>query len=151
VPLTTRAKTLREHLQRLDGLVDRVAVVDLWERVLSTPPWSGPPLWIHGDLHPGNLLVSNGRLSAVIDFGDLAAGDPATDLSVIWMLLPPSARSTCRAAARGEFDSLDDDTWVRARGWALTLGLTYLAGSRDDESMGALGRATIDRALHDNS
>ena len=151
VPLTTRAKTLREHLQRVDGLVNRAAVLDLWERVLSTPPWSGPPLWIHGDLHPGNLLVRDGRLSAVIDFGDLAAGDPATDLSVIWMLLPPSARSSFRVAARGEFDSLDDDTWMRARGWALALGLAYLAASRDDEAMGALGRATIDAALNDNS
>ena len=58
-----------EHLQQVDGLVDRVAVLALWERVVSTPAWSGPPLWIHGDLHPGNLLVSGGRLSAVIDFG----------------------------------------------------------------------------------
>jgi aminoglycoside phosphotransferase (APT) family kinase protein len=108
-------------------------------------------LWIHGDLHPGNLLVSDGRLSAVIDFGDLAAGDPATDLSVAWMLLPQSARSTFRAAVRGELDSLDDDTWMRARGWALALGLAYLDASRDDEPMGALGRATIDAALNDNA
>jgi aminoglycoside phosphotransferase (APT) family kinase protein len=127
-----------------------VAVLDLWERVLSTPPWSGPRLWIHGDLHPGNLLVSDGRLSAVIEFGDLAAGDPATDLSVAWMLLPQSARSTFRAAAGGEFDSLDDDTWMRARGWALALGLAYLAASRQDEAMGALGRTTIGAALNDN-
>src|SRR5205807_1749351 len=83
VPLTTRAATLRKHLHQLDDLVDGVAVLDLWERVLSTPSWSGPPLWIQGDLHPGNLLVSDGRLSAVLDFGDLAAGDPATDLSVV--------------------------------------------------------------------
>jgi aminoglycoside phosphotransferase (APT) family kinase protein len=151
VPLTARTRAQRENLQQLDGLVDRVAVLDLWERVLSTPPWPGPPLWIHGDLHPGNLLVSGGRLSAVIDFGDLAAGDPATDLSVVWMLLPPSVRSTFRAAARGEFDSLDDDTWTRARGWALALGLAYLAASRDDEAMGALGRATIDAVLNDDS
>jgi aminoglycoside phosphotransferase (APT) family kinase protein len=151
VPLTARTKTQRENLQQLDGLVDRVAVLDLWERVLSTPPWPGPPLWIHGDLHPGNLLVSGGRLSAVIDFGDLAAGDPATDLSVVWMLLPPLVRSTFRAAARGEFDSIDDDTWMRARGWALALGLTYLAACRDDEAMGALGRTTIDAVLNDNS
>src|SRR5687768_15318644 len=79
--LAARAKTVQEHLERLDGLVDRGAVFGLWERVRSTPPWPGPRLWIHGDLHPGNLLVSGGRLSAVIDFGDLAAGDPATDAS----------------------------------------------------------------------
>ena len=94
VPLAARAGTVQKHLQQLDGLVDRGAVLDLWGRVLATPPWSGPPLWIHGNLHPGNLLVSEGRLSAVIDFGDLTAGDPATDLSAFWMLLPSSERQT---------------------------------------------------------
>jgi aminoglycoside phosphotransferase (APT) family kinase protein len=149
-PLAARTGVLREHLQQVDGLVDRVAVLALWERVLSTRPYAGPPSWIHGDLHPGNLLLSGGRLAAVLDFGDLAAGDPATDLSVAWMWLPLSARSTFRAAARGTFDPLDDDTWMRARGWALALGLVYLANSRDDELMRALGRATIDAALNDN-
>ena len=71
--------------------------------------WSGPPVWIHGDLHPCNLLVTDGRLSAVLDFGNLTAGDPATDLSVAWM---------------------------RARGWGLALGLAYLAHSRDNADMG---------------
>jgi aminoglycoside phosphotransferase (APT) family kinase protein len=151
VPLTSRTERLREHLQELDGLVDRAAALNLWERVLAIPPWPGPPLWIHGDLHPGNLLVSDHRLSAVIDFGDLAAGDPATDLSVIWMLLPQSAHAAFRVAVRGELDAIDDDTWMRARGWALALGLAYLACSRDDEAMGTLGRATIDAALDDHA
>jgi aminoglycoside phosphotransferase (APT) family kinase protein len=150
VPLAARTKILRENLRQVDGLVDRAAVLDLWERVLATPPWPGPPVWIHGDLHPGNLLVSGGRLAAVLDFGDLAAGDPATDLSVAWMLLPATARSTFRAAARGALDSLDDDTWMRARGWGLAMGLAHLAASRDDEAMAALGRMTIDAALTDN-
>jgi aminoglycoside phosphotransferase (APT) family kinase protein len=123
--------------------------MDLWERVLSTAPWTGPALWIHGDLHPGNLLIEGGRLSAVIDFGDLAAGDPATDLAIAWMLLPPSARRAFRASARVESDPLDDDTWMRARGWSLALGLAYLAASRDDDAMKALGRTAIDAALHD--
>ena len=151
VPLADRAATLQKHLQNLDGLVDRGAVLDLWGRVLATPPWSGPPLWIHGDLHPGNLLVSAGRLSAVIDFGDLTAGDPATDLSAFWMLLPPSARRTVLTSAREEFDRHDAHTFMRARGWALALGLAYLANSRDEKAMSARGRATIDKALSDNS
>lgn len=150
ISLAARTSSLREHLQQVDGLVDRVAVLALWERVLSTRPYAGPPSWIHGDLHPGNLVLRGGRLAAVIDFGDLAAGDPATDLSVAWMWLPPFARSTFRASVRGEFDPLDDDTWMRARGWALALGLVFLANSRNDEAMGALGRATIDAALNDS-
>ena len=109
--------------------MDGAAVLSLWERVLSTPSWSGPPMWIHGDLHPGNLLFSGGRLSAVIDFGDLAAGDPATDLSVIWMLQPAS-QPTFLESARGQFSAVDDDTSMRARGWALALGLTYLGTLR---------------------
>ena len=147
VPLSARAQRVQDDLQQLDGLVDHGGVLRLWERVLSTPAWSGPPLWIHGDLHPGNLLVSGGRLSAVIDFGDLAAGDPATDLSVIWMLLPKSARHSFLTSVREAFDPLDDYTLIRARGWALALGLAYLANSRDNEAMSALGRATIDNAL----
>jgi aminoglycoside phosphotransferase (APT) family kinase protein len=149
VPLTDRAAILSKHLQQLEGLVDGAAVLDLWERVLWTAPWPGPALWIHGDLHPGNLLIEGGRLSAVIDFGDLAAGDPATDLSIAWMLLPPSARPAFRASARVESNSLDDDTWMRARGWSLALGLAYLAASCGDDSMKALGRTAIDAALDD--
>lgn len=151
VPLAARTEAVRSHLQQVEGRVDRGAVLDLWERVLATSPWAGPPLWIHGDLHPGNLLVDRGRLSAVIDFGDLAAGDPATDLSVLWMLLPGSARSSLLVSARDRSSPIDDDTRTRARGWALALGLAYLANSLDDDAMGALGQATIDAALSDNT
>jgi len=146
VPLATRTAKVREYVQQLKRLLDSVGVLTLWEHVASAPSWSGPPMWIHGDLHPGNLLISGGRLSAVIDFGDLAAGDPATDLAVMWML-PPSARSTFFASARGQFNATDDNIWTRARGWALALSLAYLAHSRDDNAMGALGRATLDAAL----
>ena len=149
VPLADRSKMLREHLRQVGGVVDSTAVLRLWDRFLSTPAWPEPPVWIHGDLHPGNLLVRDGRLSAVIDFGDVTAGDPATDLSVAWMLLPVSARLIVRASAREENRSLDDDTWMRARGWALALGLAYLANSQDDEPMRALGRTTIDAALNE--
>jgi aminoglycoside phosphotransferase (APT) family kinase protein len=149
VPLAARTNVVRDHLQEVDGLADRAALLELWERVLSAHPWSGPRLWIHGDLHPGNLLVSPGRLSAVIDFGDLAAGDPATDLSVMWMLVPPSTRSTFLASARGKFDPVDDHTLMRARGWALARGLAHLANSQDDEAMGTLGLATINAAMND--
>ena len=151
VPLAARATILREHLEQVNGLVDRVAVLSVWDRVLSADRWVGPPVWIHGDLHPGNLLLDSGRLTAVLDFGDLAAGDPATDLSVVWMWLPASARPTLRASARGTRDPIDDDTWMRARGWALALGLAFVADSGAGELMGSLGLATIDAVLKDES
>jgi aminoglycoside phosphotransferase (APT) family kinase protein len=149
VPLAARNETLREHLEQLEGLVDRTAVLRLWKRLRVTPPWPGPPSWIHGDLHPGNLVVHDGRISAVIDFGDLTAGDPATDLSIAWMLPAPWGGSMSSAAAAGGFDDLDADTWTRARGWALVLGLAYLAGSRarGDAAMNALGWTTLNAAL----
>jgi aminoglycoside phosphotransferase (APT) family kinase protein len=148
VPLSSRASSVPEYLDRVDGLVDRAAVFTEWQQTMSTPPWARPPVWIHGDLHPGNLLVHQGRLSAVIDFGDLTAGDPATDLSVAWML-PAGSRRAFRAAYGADMAS-DSDTWSRARGWALLLGLAHLAHSRGDERMRALGHATIVAALSDS-
>jgi len=151
IPLAARDQTLRKHLRQLQGLVDQKAVLRVWERALPTPPWPGPPLWIHGDLHPANLLVTRERLSAVIDFGDLAAGDPATDLSVMWMLLPASARPAFLISARGPFNPCNEDTLMRARGWALALGLSWLATSRNDEAMRAIARTAIDAALNTSS
>ncbi len=142
VPLDARTAALHEHLQQVDSLVDRDLVLRLWDRVLSTPPWSGPPLWLHGDLHPGNLLVSDGHLSGVIDFGDLTGGDPATDLAVLWML-PPAMRWRVEACEGDEPEAL----MVRARGWALALGMAYLAHSRGDVAMATLGQRTITAAL----
>jgi aminoglycoside phosphotransferase (APT) family kinase protein len=149
VPLAERTDLLHRGLTQLEGRVDRAKILDVWQTALAAPPWPGPRLWIHGDLHPANLLTERGRLSAVIDFGDLTGGDPATDLAVAWMLLPPSHRPVFRAASRPASNPVDDDTWTRARGWALALGVAYLAGSRDDEPLAALGRATIDAALRD--
>jgi aminoglycoside phosphotransferase (APT) family kinase protein len=142
VPLDARSAALHEHLQQLDGVVDRAAALSLWDRALSAPRWSGPPLWLHGDLHPGNLLASDGHLSGVIDFGDLTCGDPATDLAVLWML-PAAMRWRVEAYGSEEPEAL----MVRARGWALALGLVFLAHSRDDAAMAALGQRTINAAL----
>ena len=151
VSLAAREASFRQYLEQANGLVARVDVLDLWERALSTVAWTGPATWIHGDLQPGNLIVDRDRLSAVIDFSDLAAGDPAVDLSVAWILLPTNVRSIFRDCARDRLAPVDNDTWMRARGWALLLGLAYLANSRDDESLGALGKTTIDAALRNEA
>jgi aminoglycoside phosphotransferase (APT) family kinase protein len=137
-----RTAALHAHLRQLVAVVDRAAVLSLWDRALSARPWSGAPLWLHGDLDPGNLLVIDGRLSGVIDFVDLTCGVPATDLSVLWML-PRSIPSGFEAWLGKE-----PDAWkMRARGWALALGLAFLTHSRDDAAVAARGRTAIDAAL----
>jgi len=151
VPLSDRTARLHEHVVALEAVIDPGVVLGLWDSIVATPPWSGPPLWIHGDLHPGNILVSEGRLSAVIDFGDLTAGDPATDLSVAWMLLPRPARMAFGALTCAPRGWLDDHTWNRARGWALALGLAFLANSSGDVIMSAIGHAALSSVLDDAS
>ena len=145
VPLAARTPKLHACLERVGGSVDRIAVLASWQEAVTAAPWRGPAVWIHGDLHPHNLLVAAGRLSAVIDFGDVTSGDPATDLSIGWMV-PPPFRLALREAMG---DSVDGATWRRARGWALTLGMAYVAGSKEGDPLIALGRATIEAALGD--
>jgi aminoglycoside phosphotransferase (APT) family kinase protein len=151
VPLATRTPSVLECLKQLGDRVPAARITRLWAESVSAVPWSGRPVWLHGDLHPGNLVVHRDRVAAVVDFGDLTSGDPATDLSVAWSTLPPAARPIFRAAARNAFDPIDDATWVRARGWALTLGLVFLANSFDDAQLEALGQSTIQAALDDDS
>lgn len=147
VPLNARDALLREHAAVIAGRVDGAAVTETWERLRDTPPWTGAAMWIHGDLHPGNLLVREGRLSGVLDFGDLTAGDPATDLSVAWMLLREPARSTFRDLTCGNGGLLDRDTWTRGRAWALALGVAYLAHAGAHDRFAAVAAATIQEAL----
>jgi aminoglycoside phosphotransferase (APT) family kinase protein len=122
---------------------ERQDLLACWHHHASLPAWPGEPRWLHGDLHPLNLLVHEGELSAVIDFGDVTSGDPATDLFVAWMLFGPAERDRFRRAV----DHLDDAGWARARGWALCMGLAYLASTSPQNQLGPLGRATVDRVL----
>ncbi|MFF9849565.1 aminoglycoside phosphotransferase family protein [Streptomyces litmocidini] len=101
-----------------DGTLDAAAVTEAWESALRLPVWQGDPVWLHGDLLPGNLLTRDGRLHAVIDFGCLSAGDPAVDLMAAWSLFTPDTRPLFREAAE-----VDDVTWARGRGWALCWGV----------------------------
>ena len=148
IPLDARTARLHEHLDQLHDTVSRERILALWDRLVVTPRWAGPPVWIHGDLHPGNLLLAGGQLAAVLDFGDVASGDPATDLSVMWMLLPPEHRGTLfTAAGRDRSNELDEQVWRRARGWALAIGVAVVALGQAGNSLAELGRKTIDSAL----
>lgn len=143
VPLIERDAGVSQYVAQLSDVIDGTAVLALWNELVATPAWAGPPMWLHGDLHPANLLVHEGALSAVIDFGDITAGDPATDLSAAWMMFSPGERSTFRNSA----GAVDDSTWARARGWALALSLAYLARSADNPLMERVGWRTLDAVL----
>ncbi|MCW2935362.1 MAG: putative kinase, aminoglycoside phosphotransferase family [Actinomycetia bacterium] len=151
VPLSQRAATFEVNLALLAGsasarssrtqppIVDEAAVRHAWAQALAAPAYDGPPLWLHGDLHPANVLVQHGHVSGIIDFGDITAGDPAPDLSVAWMLLPPRWHDAFRVAYGG----VGDDLWRRARGWALALGVVFLAHSADNPQIHGIGRRTV--------
>jgi aminoglycoside phosphotransferase (APT) family kinase protein len=98
VPLRHRAATFEERLAQLAGEIEVEATQRVWDQAVTADRWAGPPMWLHGDLHPANTLIADGTLGAVIDFGDICAGDPATDLAGSWMLLPASAMPLFAAA-----------------------------------------------------
>jgi aminoglycoside phosphotransferase (APT) family kinase protein len=117
----TRDPQVRDAIAKLNDLIDTDAATAAWETALQSPVWSNPPVWIHGDLQSGNLLVQQGRLSGVIDFGCLAVGDPACDLQVAWNLFSGESREVFRKALQ-----IDDASWARGRGWALSVALIAL-------------------------
>jgi aminoglycoside phosphotransferase (APT) family kinase protein len=122
-------------------------VTEAWDAALQAPPWSGPPLWIHGDLSAGNLLVREGRLAAVIDFGCVGVGDPACDLMIAWTFLVPQARAVFRSAL-----AVDGATWARGRGWALSTALIALPYYMDTNPVMVRGaRHTIAEVLADRA
>jgi aminoglycoside phosphotransferase (APT) family kinase protein len=144
VPLTTRRSVVEARLQRLrqiDGAVDR-AVTEAWQAGLEAPP-AGTPCWVHGDLHARNVLVQDGVIQAVIDWGDLCRGDPATDLAAVWMLLDdPDARR--RTIAR--YGAVAAGTWRRALAWAVSFGTVLLeTGLSDHPRHAQMGLDTLRR------
>lgn len=121
-PLSTYDTQTKAALAALKGRIDVDTATAVWEQALSTT-WNRPPVWIHGDVSLGNLLVQDGRLCAVIDFGNLGIGDPACDLAMAWTLFRGESRGTFRAGL-----SLDAATWARGRGWVLWKALIVAAG-----------------------
>jgi aminoglycoside phosphotransferase (APT) family kinase protein len=121
-PLATYDAQTREAIAALDGRFDAAACSARWDEALASA-WTRPPVWVHGDVAAGNLLVRDGRLSAVIDFGSLSVGDPACDLAIAWTVFEGEARAAFRAAL-----PLDPDTWARGRGWTLWKALILVTG-----------------------
>ncbi len=146
VPLATRDDEVREAIADLRGMLDTGAAMAAWEVALQAPSWDQPPVWIHGDLHPLNLLVERGRLSAVIDFGCLCVGDPACDVMAAWTLFSAETRAVFRAAL-----AVDDAMWARGRGWALSVGLIALPYYQHTNPMlASIAQRAIDAVLADH-
>ena len=119
IPLAVRDREIQHWLARFDRAAE---VRPEWERALAAPPWSGPPVWHHGDLDPRNWLVRDGRIRGVIDWASMGVGDPAADVMVAWKLHSAAARDAFRDAL-----PTDDATWERARGWAVSQAVAALA------------------------
>jgi len=111
----------RNSIIALSGKIDTDIATEVWETAINAK-WHGKPVWIHGDFAAGNLIVKQGRLNAVIDFGCSGVGDPACDLTIAWTLLSGASREAFIATL-----ALDSATWARARGWALWKALITLA------------------------
>ena len=137
-----------EEIQEYVGRRDEIRAV--WEDAVAAPAWDGPPVWLHGDLHPANVVVADGTLTGVVDFGEVCAGDPANDLAAAWILLPD-----CAADRFFERYPAGEATVRRARGWAVTRALFLIAmGVNGDKGLpggkphwGPAGRAALERLL----
>jgi len=121
-PLATYDAETRQAIAALGDRIDGDGAAEVWDAALAAT-WAAPPVWVHGDVAPGNLLVHAGRLSAVIDFGQACVGDPACDLAIAWTFLEGDSRAAFRAGL-----PLDPATWARGRGWCLWKALIIFAG-----------------------
>lgn len=141
-PLRAYDTETRQVITALTDEIDAEAATAVWEEALDAT-WRGPPVWFHGDVAAGNLLVQGGRLTAVIDFGCAGVGDPACDLAVAWTLLSGRSREAFRARL-----GVDAGTWARGRGWALWKALITLeAGRREDAAKAAAARRVLQGIL----
>ncbi len=145
LPLVGRDAAFRANLAQCEGLLDVERVAQVWDDALAAPDWRGPPVWLHADLLPGNLLVRGGRLAGVLDFGAMATGDPAYDVTPAWHVLDRASRPVFR-----EIVGADDATWRRARGLVVSGGVIALPYYlHSNPSMVATARRGIEAVLAD--
>lgn len=138
----SRADTFEERLAKLAGHVDVPLLRDVWKRAIASPAHTGPPLWVHGDLHPANTLVRDGIVVAVIDFGDICAGDPAVDIGAASMSLAHEGIEELWTS----YGRRDPDLECRASGWAVLFALMLLEiGLEGRPTYADVGRSTLDR------
>lgn len=144
-PLTVYDGETQEELAALTGHIDATLAAKVWRDALEAT-WQGVPVWFHGDAQPGNLLLDNGRLSAVIDFGTCGIGDPACDTTIAWTFLSGESSRVFK-----ERLPVDSATWVRGRGWAIWKAMKVLAGALEvDPQDAAFTARVIEKILADH-
>lgn len=138
LPLPDHAADVERGIEAWSTEANVAAMRQVWNDALAADPWKRDPVWVHGDLHPANVLGTEGILTGVIDFGDLGAGDPAADLCAAWMLLPAGSAQRCLDA----YPDADESTVLRARGWALLRAFGLLQVGYAGEQGWAGGKIT---------
>lgn len=148
-PIGERHEITQKRFDRLDSWLDGRADADrlrlLWQKAIEADAYAGPPVWIHGDVHPGNVIVRDGHIVSVIDFGDLTSGDPATDLGSAWMFFDGADRLELRRLL-----DIDEATWCRARGWALSVALAIAENSADNPRYETMCAEILVRVVSDS-
>jgi aminoglycoside phosphotransferase (APT) family kinase protein len=145
LPLRARDRATREAIQVLASEMDVGAITTTWDRALGAAEYEGDPVWLHADLHEGNLLETDGYLSAVLDFGLMGVGDPAVDMAAAWTYLPAEVRDLFR-----QILAVDAGTWARGRAWALSIAVIALAYYlKTNPDLVARSRKTIAAVLAD--
>jgi aminoglycoside phosphotransferase (APT) family kinase protein len=148
IPLQQRSLMLLERMQRLETKTDLMTpkIKDIWNLALNAPIDTSPT-WLHGDLHPRNVLVENGIITGIIDWGDMTEGDIATDLAAIWMLF---SDRNARKKVIAEYGNISEATLQRAKGWAIVFGVLLLdTGLIDNPRHAKMGERVFDRLLED--
>lgn len=136
---------VKKAVTLIGSQMDLKTVREIWE-VAPATSWQGKSVWVHGDVSPGNLLIDNGRLCAVIDFGQLAIGDPACDLAIAYTLFSGKSREVFRKIIK-----VDEDTWARGRAWALWKALITVAGlTNPNNSESKKSKQIIDDVISDH-
>lgn len=148
IPLSVRAQNNEERMARLLEETDDInpRVYQAWAEGLAAPDDTNPT-WLHGDLHARNVLVKDGQIAAIVDWGDVTSGDRATDLAAVWMLLE---NQTARETAINAYDDDDAALWARAKGWAVIFGVVLLdTGLVDNRRHAEMGRCILERLTED--
>ena len=150
VSLQQRAQAVEARMHRLASTTSLITpqIRQIWQAAVQTP-LDVSPTWLHGDLHPRNVLIEHGAITGIIDWGDLTSGDCATDLAALWMLF---AEPRARQAALAAYSGLSDATLQRTKGWAILFGVMLLdTGLIDNPRNAVIGTRTLQRVAQSNA